>query len=108
MKKKWVAAMLAFALALPVAAFAERKCVTNEGFVGAIFESDFDRVVKCLSQNDTAAAMTFITAKRAFFIEAGVPVIVEDTKILSGKVCLRIPGNPTQFWTSLKAIKCTD
>ena len=108
MKNKLAVAAICLLMALPTIAAAERQCVTNEGYIGAIIEADFDRLSKFLAQKDTAAAMNFIASGKAFFIKGGVPVIVDSTKIFSGKVCLRIPGNPNTFWTNTEAIKCTD
>ena len=108
MKNKLAIAVICLLMTFPTVASAERQCVTNEGYFGAIAEADFDRLSKFLAQNDKAAATDFIKQKKAFIMKKGVAVIVEDTKIFSGKVQLRIPGNEITFWTNLEAIKCTD
>ncbi len=108
MKNKLAIAVICLLMTFPTVASAERQCVTNEGYFGAIAEADFDRLSKFLAQKDTVAAATLITQKRAFPMKKGVAVLVEDTKIFSGKVQLRIPGNPNTFWTNLEAIKCTE
>jgi len=83
----------------------KKVCVTQESYVAALSETDFDEVGKLMSSGDSVAYEKFLKSGKAFPLKAGVEVYVEERK-LWGKVCFRKVGDTVKFWTNTEAVKC--
>jgi len=87
--------------------FAQKTCITKDGYIASISEELFSKAIAFAVQKDHAAFQKLLDSKLVFMLKAGIPVFVEKTKIFSGAVKIRPKGSTTILvWTNIEAINC--
>ncbi len=80
------------------------KYTTRSGYFATYTRGDLERLIKLVVQGDRAAIDEFIDSGRAFILEGGLDVYLEEAKIFSGIVEIRLAGNSATVWTVIEAI----
>ncbi len=75
------------------------------GQIAAVSEEYLDEAYRYIADDDVQSLQVLLEAGDVFLIEQGVRVFVLDSKILRGRVKIRVEGTAIDLWTAIASIE---
>ncbi len=82
-----------------------RWAVLKAGQIAAVSEEYLDEAYRYIADDDVQSLQVLLEAGDVFLIEQGVRVFVLDSKILRGRVKIRVEGTAIDLWTAIASIE---
>jgi hypothetical protein len=109
MRKLVLISIFIFAGALINIAHAEKHHISGDKWFGCTSQEYFEKLVGYAVDGDNDAFINALAAGiyigTCTLFEDGEAVYIEDTKIFSGLVKVRRPGETIEYWTNYEAVK---
>ena len=85
-------------------AFTQDYKTTEDGYLAAITEEYFDKIVDLVAAKDYEAIQVLVDAGVVIWLKAGLQVQIVDST-WTGAIKIRLKGTVTEVWTFREAVK---